>query len=323
MDNGTTILVVEDTESDFLKLSEFLKRLGCDSYPEREEYHEFIDNVRYYLSEGSQDKISKGADYLKSKLGSIEPQLILLDVQLKCDSKDRSGEKFLKFLRKQYRYVPVLILSVHPFDEITSMFTEDSKANYYLNKTLYDNVTLSEEFLEKRLDPVITMLLYWEEVAYSKSDIYEALEARDDKLFSHLDKRIGILKYDISEVLGNLNELRKHVDVQMRMVQFNLAKNDKKAEELVENFIAEIAIITDVPVISNNKIDIVEKLENAKEEIMKIFKGEIEEDITSFVADTLKEIIGIEEDETFTKAVLRCVWKAIGKGWRLYRTGEW
>ena len=320
MTNETSILIIEDTQGDYQKIYNFLTTEGYTSYPNPDTFPEFIKNVQNYLTGSDSTSKVTTSDYLNSFLKDLSPKLIILDIRLFPSEDDRSGLKFLKFLRAKYPYVPVLVLTIHTFEEVSPVFTQDKKANYFLNKIL-DNLSLSEKFFQTKLSPVITMLLYWHEISYSNRDIYDLLKSQEKNLIAYLDTRFGILTYDINTISTSLEDLRRHTDVLLRIAQYNLAKNDKKAGEIVDNFISEFTKITDVPKISANKTKLVEALKKSKENLRKIVKGEIvDKDIAALIKETFKEIIGADEDESVTKAILLTTCRAIGSAWKFYRT---
>ncbi|MFO0793397.1 MAG: response regulator [Candidatus Brocadiaceae bacterium] len=317
MVNGTPILIVEDTQDDYTKICNFLMINGYTIYPQNNKFNEFLKNIQIYIK----DTKVTAAKYLNKFLTRLKPKLIILDIQLLPKEGDLSGLKILQFLRNMYPDVPILILTIHTFDEISSSYSGDKKANYYLCKIL-NNENLSEEFFNTRLAPVINMLLYWYNISYSKGDIYDLVKSSKEELITCIDKLEGVLKYDISIISNNLGDLMTHTNVLLRMVQYNIVANNKKAGKVVENFIEEFSLITDVPKISDNKTKLVNSLQKAKTELIKIVKKEIDKDIGAFIKETFKEIIGVDEDGSVTKAALLSLCKGIGKVWKFYRTGD-
>lgn len=321
MTNETAILIIEDTQADYRKIDNFLTTKGYSCHPTSSNFAEFLKNVQNYLGDTDGALRKTAGDYLNSFLKDLSPKLIILDIKLLPNESDLSGLTFLEFIRNRYPYVPVVILTIHTFDEISSSFTGGQKSNYFLNKIL-NNVSLSDELLQRRLAPVITMLMYWYEISYSKKEIFEAMKSHEEALISFFDERFGILENNVAQISNNIEELKRYADVLLRIAQYNVSKNDKKAGEIVDNFIGEFTKITDVPQISANKKKLMEALIKSKDDLRKIIKGEIEKDIAAYVKETFKEIIGVDEDESITKAILLTSCKAIGSAWKFYRTGE-
>lgn len=326
MANGTSILIIEDTEWDYKEIYNFLTGEGYTCYPQEENFNKFITNLQNYLKPSNQTIKQDATNYLQHVCGELSPKLIILDVQLLPTDNDRSGLIFLEFLRKKYPYIPILVLTIHRFDDVTTAFqTVGGVANYFLSKILEDdNLVLSKEFFQKRLHPVIMMLLYWYGISTSGREILDAINSNQNELFSFLDKKFGLLQFDINKISDNIEHLKNYTDVLLRLVQYNISQDDKKAAELVENFIEEFSLITDVPKISENKPKMIELLKKAKDEFKEhILKKEIvAKDIAEILTRTFKEIIGAEEDESIIKAGLFSICKAVGRTWKFYRTGE-
>ncbi|MBM3713788.1 MAG: response regulator [Actinobacteria bacterium] len=323
MGKTTPILIVEDTQDDYNKIYKFLTINGYTVYPQNNDFNKYLENVQNYVKDTNELSKYNASEYLNNFFKDMNPELIILDIQLLPKEGDRSGLKFLPFLRNQYPYVPILILTIHTFGEISAAYAGDNKANYYLCKILNnENLNLSEEFFNTRLAPVINMLLYWHRVSYSTGDIHDSLKSHMEELFAYLEKEFCILKYDINQISNNLHDLKNHTEILLRVAQYNIASNDKKATEMIEKFIDEFSLITNVPKISQNKTELVISLRKAKTELVKIVKKEIDKDIGAFISETFKEIIGADEDESVTKAVLLSLCKGIGKVWKFYRTGD-
>lgn len=314
------ILIIEDREEHFDKLSNFIKTYADHTicYPESTKENErFINSLRSWLSEKEWTAGQPSLDgYLRNDIS-----VIILDMRLEESLKTQSGIQVLTEIRKneRHKFTPVLILTIDNFEEVEKCFTShDVVANYYLNKAL-DGEVLTDKFLHTKLLPIISMLTYWKAVALGRADIGRLIEINSDKLLEAISHQYGLLDSHINVKSEEIITLSK---ILLRIIQSQVRASDPRLHRLVENFVGSFEgyNFDAFPNVQKKQDQIVEALFKSKDTLIRILQegaeDAVKEEFMDYVKRTIKEIAGCDEDSSLTLAISTLVYRSIASTWK-------
>jgi len=325
------ILLIEDNEKHYKGLYDFISTCMLRScFPESIQNNTtFISAVRHWLTKGDWPD----GDHKLGRYLDLDPDVIILDMELDETQGVLGGKKVLEIIRKteKTKYTPVLILTSSEFEHVDDCFRHnDYFANYYLNKSLDGKTTLSNEFFEKRLHPVLHMLTNWKAIASSNTvDAHRTMLNQLDEIYKMIEAQNGLINASVNEVLNSIATSAEEIitlsKIHLRIIQVQVKEKDPRLNNLIDNFVANFSgyNFSNFPEVQNKRDQIAEFFLKSKDEMKKILKKGVEEkakdEFMEYVEDKIKEIAGCDSDSTLTVAVAKIIYQTVGQTWKIIK----
>lgn len=318
------IWIVENTFGQVKELYNVFSSKGIATIPtsDKNEFNKMLTMVRKIGGAKEISTLAKEIKKLEEFLNENDPSLVILDVALIGD-KDDYGLKLLEPIRNIKPYLPILVLTMLPQDEIVPKLGKSKQPTFYLNKTVNEDDAEYREFINTVVVKVVDALIYWHDVVGTKQDILEAIEQDISQLENTIHSSHGLLTLNLEKIIDKVDTITSMTKVMLSVIREQASKDNPRIKKAVDETIREL--LEDIPEsdlkLNIKKEKIGEILYELKSKIEKAFKGEIEKDVIEVLKDELKTYLDVTDDKS-TTLVAKAVWKAIGSAWRFYKTGS-
>jgi len=101
--------------------------------------------------------------------------------------------------------------------------------------------------------------------------------------------------------------LKNYANCTLGILRYHTKINDHKAGKLADKLIEEFGLCDNVPKLEEKKKKIIEYLNNARENIKGIIKGEIKEELSDFIESQLREVLDLEKDDSLSWEIAKRV----------------
>ena len=153
------------------------------------------------------------------------------------------------------------------------------------------------------------MLIYWKETTTAENIINTALIKHDSKVIERIEHHFGKLEIKLDRSANDLADLKNYANCTLGILRYHTKIDNKKAGKLADKLIEEFKLCDKVPKLEENNKTIIELLMNVRKDIEGIIKGEIKEDLSDFLENSLRDVLDLDKDESLvweiTKGVCR------------------
>lgn len=305
------ILIIDDQEAQYNDLK--IQALSdYQSLPENNKtckdqykYRSFLDKIQSYCKDPASEH-----EEIKTYLTDFFLQydnkidLLIIDVDLFGDGRNKSGIRLLKLFRNYFDFLnhtPAMLLTKYPQQEVTeALLNEGGRANYYLHRPAHADTDFN--MTVKR---VAEMLIEWQLRNPTIALIKELFNSRDEKIIEEIRQQLTPINSQLENLFEQSCELEKYTKAILSLVSYHIKYDTgRKGERIIDKFINEMGLSNAIQDL-NQKKKLIDRFNNIKEELLESLKGEFGKNFLDTFKKEIKDVLALSSEDSIPQELIR------------------